>query len=72
MHLESSGGGAGNRTPLACTPWAWLVQTQRTKRTLGEFATSFLYKELTFQRVANRWVLNIWRERISIKIKIFL
>jgi hypothetical protein len=27
-------GGAGNQTPLACTPWAWLAQKQRTKRTL--------------------------------------
>jgi hypothetical protein len=21
-----SGGGAGNQTPLACTPWAWFAQ----------------------------------------------
>jgi hypothetical protein len=26
-------GGAGNQTPLACTPWAWLAHKQRTKRT---------------------------------------
>jgi hypothetical protein len=48
MHLKSLalGGGAGNQTPLACTPWAWLAQKQRTKHTLTGFEL-----ELELERV---------------------
>jgi hypothetical protein len=37
-----------------------------------DFSTSSLYKELTFPAVVNKWLMNVWRAKLPLKIKIFL
>jgi hypothetical protein len=38
----------------------------------GEFSTATLYRELTFTRIINKWMMNILRAKLPLKIKIFL
>jgi hypothetical protein len=37
-----------------------------------EFSTSSLYKALTFPGMVNTWLMNVWRAKLPLKIKIFL
>jgi hypothetical protein len=38
----------------------------------GEFSTASLYRELTFTGIINKWMMNIWRAKLPLKIKKFL
>jgi hypothetical protein len=44
----------------------WILEKNK------EFSTSSLYKELTFPGMVNKWMMNVWRAELPIKIKIFL
>jgi hypothetical protein len=37
-----------------------------------EFSTSSLYKAITFPGMVNKWMMNVWRAKLPLKIKIFL
>jgi hypothetical protein len=37
-----------------------------------EFSTSSLYKEMSFPIMINKWMMNVWRAKLPLKIKIFL
>jgi hypothetical protein len=36
------------------------------------FSTSSLYNELTFTGCSNRWLMNVWKTKVHLKIRIFL
>jgi hypothetical protein len=38
----------------------------------GCFSTASLYRELVFPEMVNKWMMCIWREKLLLKIKIFL
>jgi hypothetical protein len=38
----------------------------------GTFSTSSLYNELTFTGFSNRWLMNVWKTKVPLKIRIFL
>jgi hypothetical protein len=38
----------------------------------GAFSTSSLYNELTFTGFSNRWLMNVWKTKVPLKIRIFL
>jgi hypothetical protein len=37
-----------------------------------EFSTSSLYKEMAFPGMINKWMMNVWRAKLPLKIKFFL
>jgi hypothetical protein len=43
----------------------WVLEKTRV------FSTSSLYKELTFSGFPNRWLLNVWKTKAPLKIRIF-
>jgi hypothetical protein len=38
----------------------------------GVLSTSSLYNELTFTGFSNRWLMNVWKTKVPLKIRIFL
>jgi hypothetical protein len=36
------------------------------------FSTSSLYREMSFPGMTNKWMMDVWRARLPLKIKIFL
>lgn len=45
---------------------SWIFEKSR------DFSKASLYKELTFPGVVNKWMWNIWKTNLPLKIKIFL